>query len=73
MLVQALLGITAHAPQNRLTVDRPRLPDWLGDVEIRNLRVGPSTVGLAFHYSASGSTGFSLLEQQGDVRVTMSA
>jgi glycogen debranching enzyme len=72
MLLQSLLGISAHAPENRLTVDRPRLPDWLGSVEIRNLRVGRSKVGLGFHYSASGSTGFSLLNQHGDVRVTMS-
>jgi glycogen debranching enzyme len=73
MLLQALLGISAHAPENRLTVDRPRLPDWLGNVELRNIRVGAATVSLAFSYSASGATGFSLLEQHGDVRVTMSA
>ena len=30
MLLQAMLGISAHAPHNSLTVDRPRLPDWLG-------------------------------------------
>ena len=73
MLIQALLGISAHAPENRLTVDRPRLPDWLGRAEIRDLRIGGSTVALGFQYSASGSTGFSLLDQQGDVHVTMSA
>jgi glycogen debranching enzyme len=73
MLTQTLLGISAHAPENRLTVDRPRLPDWLGRVEIRDLRIGRSTVALGFQYSASGSTGFSLLDQQGDVQVTMSA
>jgi glycogen debranching enzyme len=73
MLLQSLLGISANAPQSRLAVDRPRLPDWLGSVEVRDLRVGRSMVSLAFHYSASGSTGFSLLEQQGEVRVTMSA
>jgi len=73
MLVQALLGISAHAPENRLTVDRPRLPDWLGNVEIRDLRIGQSTVGLGFQYSTSGATGFSLLDQRGDVHVTMSA
>jgi glycogen debranching enzyme len=73
MLVQALLGISAHAPENRLTVDRPRLPEWLGSVEIRDIRVGRAKVSLGFHYSASGATGFSLLDQQGDVRVTMSA
>jgi glycogen debranching enzyme len=70
MLLQAMLGISAHAPGNSLTVDRPRLPDWLGAVEIRGIRVGDSKVSLAFHQTGP-STGFSLLEQQGDVRVTM--
>jgi glycogen debranching enzyme len=70
MLLQAILGISAHAPNNRLTVDRPRLPDWLGAVEIRGIRVGGSKVSLAFRQTGP-STGFSLLEQQGNVRVTM--
>jgi glycogen debranching enzyme len=70
MLLQAMLGISSHAPQNRLTVDRPRLPDWLGAVEIRGIRVGGSKVSLAFRQTGP-STGFSLLEQRGDVRVTM--
>ena len=70
MLLQAMLGISAHAPQNRLTVDRPRLPDWLGAVEIRDILVGGSKVSLAFRQTGP-STGFSLLEQQGNVRVTM--
>jgi len=70
MLLQAMLGISAHAPHNRLTVDRPRLPDWLGLVEIRGIHVGRSTVSIAFRQTGP-STGFSLLEQQGNVRVTM--
>ena len=71
MLLQAMLGISAHAPNNSLSVDRPRLPDWLGAVEIRGIRVGSSKVSLAFRQTGP-STGFSLLEQQGNVRVTMS-
>jgi glycogen debranching enzyme len=70
MLLQAMLGISAHAPTNSLTVDQPRLPDWLGTVEIRGIRVGNSKVSLAFRQTGP-STGFSLLEQQGNVRVTM--
>ena len=73
MLVQALLGISAYAPAKRLVVDRPRLPEWLASVELRDIRVGGATVSLAFNYSASGATGFTLLEQHGDLRVTMSA
>ena len=72
MLVEAMLGISAHAPENRLAVDRPRLPDWLESVEIRDMRVGRSSVSLAFRESGHGNTGFSLLDQKGDVRVTMS-
>ena len=71
MLLQALLGISAHAPDSRLTVDRPRLPDWLSSLDICDIRVGRSRLSLSFRQSASGATGFSLLEQQGDVRVTM--
>jgi glycogen debranching enzyme len=71
MLLQALLGISAHAPENRLTVDQPQLPGWLSGVDIRDIRVGRSKVSLAFRQTGS-STGFSLLEQQGNVRVIMS-
>jgi glycogen debranching enzyme len=72
MLLQAMLGISAQAPDNRMTVDRPRLPDWLESVEIRDVRVGRSKISLAFRESGHGNTGFFLLEQQGDVHVTMS-
>ena len=39
MLLQALLGISAHAPDNGLTVDRPVLPEWLGSVEVCDVRI----------------------------------
>jgi len=73
LLLQALLGISAQEPGNRLNVDRPRLPDWLDNAELRDIRVGNSRVSLSFRKTGSGSTGFALLEQQGDARVTMSA
>jgi len=73
MLLQSLLGISAHAPDNILTVDRPTLPDWLESVELRDIRVGRSRVSLSFRRTGAGTTGFALLDEEGDVRVTMSA
>ena len=73
MLVQAMMGVTAHAPSNTLTVDRPMLPDWLESLELRDVRIGHSRVSLSFRRSGPSTTGFSLLAQDGDVRVTMSA
>ncbi len=40
MLVDALLGLQPDAEHQRLTLDRPTLPDWLQSMEIRGLRLG---------------------------------
>jgi glycogen debranching enzyme len=70
LVLQAMLGISARAPENTLTVNKPLLPVWLNEVELRNLRVGPSTISLVFTRHGE-TTGFSLLERHGDVRVLM--
>jgi glycogen debranching enzyme len=44
-LVHALLGLEPDACNKRLTL-RPQLPDWLGAVELSNLRVGDGWVDL---------------------------
>ena len=41
-----MLGLLPDAIQNRLTLDRPRLPPWLGWLELRGLRVGKSRINL---------------------------
>jgi len=70
LLLQAMLGISALAHLNLLTVNKPHLPPWLNEVELRNLRVGDSTLSLAFRREGD-MTSFSLLERTGDVRVVM--
>jgi glycogen debranching enzyme len=70
MILQAMLGLSARAPENAVTVNKPLLPPWLDTVELRNLRVGSSTISVAFTRQGE-TTGFSLLEKQGDIRVLM--
>jgi hypothetical protein len=48
MVIQALLGLCADAPNAVLRVVNPHLPDWLDTVRIRNLRVGSGTVSLTY-------------------------
>jgi glycogen debranching enzyme len=72
-LVQSMMGVSAHAPSNTLTLDRPMLPDWLESLELRGVRIARSCVTLSVRRSGPGTTWFSLLEQDRDVRVTMSA
>jgi len=59
-------------PANILTVDRP-ISRLAREPELRDLRIARSRVTLSFRRSGPGTTGFSLLEQEGDVRMTMSA
>lgn len=68
MLVQAFLGISAHAPSNVLTVYQPSLPPWLDRVEVNGLRVGSSKVSMSFKRDAE-NTAFALTARKGDLKV----
>jgi len=70
LMLQAILGISARAHENTLTVNKPHLPPWLNEVELRNLRVGRSMTSLVFRREGD-ITGFSLLDRKGDLRVLM--
>jgi glycogen debranching enzyme len=70
LMLQAMLGISARAERNLLTVNEPHLPSWLHTVELRNLRVGSSRITLLFRREGE-ITSFSLLQRDGDVRVVM--
>jgi len=70
LMLQALLGISARAHENLLTVNKPHLPTWLNTVEVRNLAVGDSRISLVFRREGE-ITSFSLLSREGDVRVVM--
>jgi glycogen debranching enzyme len=72
MLLQAMLGLSAHAPSRTLSVMRPTMPDWLGRAELRGLKIGQATASLAFTHT-DGVTGFSLLEQERELTVAMAA
>src|SRR6266511_4020389 len=59
----------ACAPQ-AWAAGAPFLPPWLNTVELHNLRVGGSSIAVVFRRQGE-TTGFSLLEKEGDVRVLM--
>jgi glycogen debranching enzyme len=70
MILQAMLGVSALAPEGALTINKPKLPSWLNRVELENIRVGSASVGLAFT-SSNDATAVALTHRRGDVRVTI--
>jgi glycogen debranching enzyme len=70
LLLQAMLGISADAPANTINVNKPQLPGWLNTVELHDLRIGRSSISIVFQRHGE-TTGFSLLDKDGDVRVLM--
>jgi glycogen debranching enzyme len=48
LLLTSVLGIRPSATRKELNVVNPTLPDWLDYLNIRNLRIGGSRVGLDF-------------------------
>ncbi len=45
-LLQTALGLSADATARQLVLDRPTLPDWLGDVALSGVRVGDALLDL---------------------------
>ena len=72
LLLQAMLGISANAPTHALTIERPALPGWLGHIRLTQLRVGGANVTLDFQRDGR-ATSFTLVEQTGELDVTMAA
>ena len=68
-LLQAILGIQADAPRERLSVD-PWLPHWLPDVTLHGLAVGQARVDLRFRRVGEGTSEWDATVRQGHVEVS---
>jgi glycogen debranching enzyme len=68
LLLQAALGLEVRAADRVVTFTRPRLPEYLDQVRLRNLRVGPHTVDLLLN-RADDDVGIKVVRRTGPVEV----
>ena len=78
-LLQAILGLQADAPNNRLNID-PDLPQWLPEITLRQIAVGNARVDLRFwrddertRWDASVTAGDIDIEEQPWLRISTSS
>jgi glycogen debranching enzyme len=67
LLIRAMLGLQANAPQQELQVC-PVLPEWFPDVELTNLKVGETTVSLRF-WREDDQTHWQVKSVEGELKV----
>lgn len=70
LFLETMLGLRAHAAAGELELRHPNLPDWIGRVTLKNLRVGDASVDLLFH-RWRGTTSAEVLRKVGDLSVTI--
>ncbi|MHB0976656.1 MAG: amylo-alpha-1,6-glucosidase [Candidatus Aquicultorales bacterium] len=68
LMLQAVLGLQADVPNGVLYLDEPSLPPWVNRIEIGNLKLGDSAVGLRF-VRDGGSTSVEETYRQGPVEL----
>jgi hypothetical protein len=68
ILIQTLLGMRALAPLRLLAI-YPKLPEWLPEITIRNLRVGDATVTLRFRREGQDRTTYEVLQKRGTLHI----
>jgi glycogen debranching enzyme len=66
-LLQAILGLQADAPNNRLYVD-PDLPEWLPEITLHHLAVSNARIDLRF-WRESERTRWEAFVQAGDINL----
>jgi hypothetical protein len=64
-----MLGLYPFAPAHGLAFGRPRLPEWLPSVTLRNVRVGNATASIRFERARDGSTSFDVIDKRGPLFV----
>jgi glycogen debranching enzyme len=67
-MLMGSLGFQPDALNHRLTLADPYLPEWLGHVNIKSLRIGDSLIGLEFQQKARGTL-VDIEEKRGDIKV----
>jgi glycogen debranching enzyme len=68
LLLQAALGLEVEGPERIVRFTRARLPEFLDDVWIRNLRVGPYGLDLRLERHAE-DVGITVLRREGNVEI----
>ena len=68
LLLQAILGMKIDAATARLSFTRPVLPEFLNEIQIKNLKVGNGSVDLMIHRRARYAT-VDIERRQGSVEV----
>ncbi|MFA6210851.1 MAG: glycogen debranching N-terminal domain-containing protein [Candidatus Obscuribacterales bacterium] len=67
-MIGACLNFQPDAANNILRIIEPCLPDWMEQVTVRNLKVGKSSLDIAFNI-ANGQTFCQILRKTGDLKV----
>ncbi|HTL88051.1 MAG TPA: glycogen debranching N-terminal domain-containing protein [Leptolyngbya sp.] len=70
-LIRSMLGLSANAPKQELSF-KPVLPDWLPDLELRNLQIGSAIVSLKF-WRNGDQTEWEVLDLQGNLSIVVSS
>jgi glycogen debranching enzyme len=68
-LLQVLLGVYPMAPAGLLLLVRPRLPEWLPEVELGPMRIGAATVTLRFRRQEDGTAAHEVVNQRGSLLI----
>ncbi|MFQ5663430.1 MAG: hypothetical protein ACE5HL_06340 [Terriglobia bacterium] len=69
-LLQAALGLSIKGPQSQILLTYPLLPEFLQEVQIKNLKVGQASVDVALKRPAQ-DVGINLMRKEGDVEIVV--
>jgi hypothetical protein len=71
-LLQSCLGLGFDVPSRTVVLDRPCLPAFLDEVQLRGLAIGAARIDIALR-RVHGGVAMNVLTRDGDIRATMTS
>jgi glycogen debranching enzyme len=69
-LLQAILGLEYDLPANAITLRNPSVPVAVGEITIRNLTLGGSSISFAVRPHADGTVSLRVLGSSGNIKIS---
>jgi glycogen debranching enzyme len=69
--IQTILGLEYDLPSKTIRLRNPTVPTWIGEIKIRNYRLGDAKISFAVRPYSNGTVSLRVLESVGNIEISV--
>ena len=69
--IQSILGLEYDLPSRTIRLRNPTVPTWIGDIKIRNFRLGDAVISFTVRPYSNGTVSLRVLKSVGNIEISV--